>query len=637
MPSLSQFADAINRVDKTTRALEKEAAWLRLVSLEEREWFRLIADKLQPQLRDDTFLILAVVGGTNTGKSVVFNQLAGLATSADSPLASGTKHPVCLVPNGFAASHSLRELFSGFELRHWSTVDDAQGEWDDDLLFWQESDVLPDNLLILDTPDIDSDARVNWGRADKVRRAADVLIAVLTQQKYNDAAVKQFFRRAATEDKTVIVLFNQCMIPDDEPYWPLWLRTFCDETGIDPAYIYLAPHDRPAVAALALPFYERHLSSESDGSAPDEKSRSLREDLSRLRFEEIKLHSLHGAMRRLVDARSGAPSWLDEISARSDAVRVIAEQMSAERVVEVRGWPTVPFSLVFDEFWTWWKAHRTGWTQNVTAFYDVVNQGIAWPFRTARRYIGTTRSRDPVENYRAAEREAITRISENVFERLSLLASASHGPAAAEFAELTTGENRRRFLEAIEKEHAEVDLRGELMQLIAQDMQSFFSKNPRSARWLKRIDVVAVGSRPALSAMLFAVGAHGVEVAAQGLVNIGIDFLAGSAVTVSGDTVFSKAAGGLGAAVFARLRALPALFAEKRAGWLAAQLKERVLGSLPEDLLRTANLPQSEAFQSTTTSVIELRRLLDDLDRAAAQIAATDGPGSHDVRSIRND
>ncbi|MGV2333591.1 MAG UNVERIFIED_CONTAM: hypothetical protein LVR18_05525 [Planctomycetaceae bacterium] len=64
-------------------------------------------------------------------------------------------------------------------------------------MFWRPAAELPDWLLVLDTPDIDSDARVNWQRADAVRRSADVLIAVLTQQKYNDAAVKEFFRRGA--------------------------------------------------------------------------------------------------------------------------------------------------------------------------------------------------------------------------------------------------------------------------------------------------------------------------------------------------------------------------------------------------------------------------------------------------------
>ena len=65
---------------------------------------------------------------------------------------------------------------------------------------------VPENLLLLDTPDIDSDAPVNWRRADTIRRTADVLIAVLTEQKYNDAAVKQFFRMAVEADKPVGVI-----------------------------------------------------------------------------------------------------------------------------------------------------------------------------------------------------------------------------------------------------------------------------------------------------------------------------------------------------------------------------------------------------------------------------------------------
>ena len=49
--------------------------------------------------RGDVPLVAAVVGGTNIGKSAVFNQLAGDNASAVSPLAAGTKHPVCLGPS----------------------------------------------------------------------------------------------------------------------------------------------------------------------------------------------------------------------------------------------------------------------------------------------------------------------------------------------------------------------------------------------------------------------------------------------------------------------------------------------------------------------------------------------------------
>ncbi len=83
-----------------------------------------------------------------------------------------------------------------------------------------------------------------------------MLVAVLTQQKYNDAAVKQFFRKAAAADKPVIVCFNQCDLEADREYWPQWLATFCDETGAQPELVYVAPYDRLAANELRLPFYE---------------------------------------------------------------------------------------------------------------------------------------------------------------------------------------------------------------------------------------------------------------------------------------------------------------------------------------------------------------------------------------------
>ena len=74
---------------------------------------------------------------------------------------------------------------------------------------------MPPRLLLLDAPDVDSDVAVNWQRARAIRQAADVLVAVLTQQKYNDAAVKQFFRAAVEADKPIVVLFNQVDLEAD--------------------------------------------------------------------------------------------------------------------------------------------------------------------------------------------------------------------------------------------------------------------------------------------------------------------------------------------------------------------------------------------------------------------------------------
>ena len=114
---------------------------------------------------------------------------------------------------------------------------------------------MPPRLLLLDAPDVDSDVTVNWQRARAIRQAADVLVAVLTQQKYNDAAVKQFFRAAVEAQKPIVVVFNQCELAADRDYWPHWLATFCEHTGARPELVYVVPYDRQAAEELRLPFY----------------------------------------------------------------------------------------------------------------------------------------------------------------------------------------------------------------------------------------------------------------------------------------------------------------------------------------------------------------------------------------------
>ena len=126
-------------------ALDAAAAPLGLAPASDRPWHETLHGKLLPQTGDDAFLVVAVVGGTNIGKSVVFNHLAGTKASASSPTASGTKHPTCLVPVGFGDSHSLAEVFPGFTPVRVDPEDPAAAlrADDRDLLFWDESAAVP--------------------------------------------------------------------------------------------------------------------------------------------------------------------------------------------------------------------------------------------------------------------------------------------------------------------------------------------------------------------------------------------------------------------------------------------------------------------------------------------------------------
>ena len=230
-------------------------------------WYELLNHKLVRQLSKRPFLVVAVMGGTNTGKSVVFNHLVGENASATDHRAAGTKHPVCLIPQETALGDKadydqetpeeiLHRHFASFQISAWKRAEDPLALSDEHHLFWRVGQNVPPNLLLLDTPDIDSDASINWERAREIRETSDLILAVLTEQKYADAAVKRFFREASAAGKPVILLFNMVDMQRDLGEVPHWIRQFHDETGTDPVDVLIAPHDREAVGKNCLKFWK---------------------------------------------------------------------------------------------------------------------------------------------------------------------------------------------------------------------------------------------------------------------------------------------------------------------------------------------------------------------------------------------
>ncbi|MEJ7593367.1 MAG: GTPase [Planctomycetaceae bacterium] len=460
--------------------LERGAALLQPVPLVEREWFELLRQKLVPQLGEQAFLVVAVVGGTNIGKSVIFNHLAGSRASATSPLASGTKHATCLVPEGFNAQHDLQSVFPDFELHEWSDASLALEESDTHRLFWRVAPELPPSLLVLDTPDIDSDARVNWVRADAVRRSADVLIAVLTQQKYNDAAVKEFFRKAGDEDKAVMVIFNQCLLPEDEPFWPIWLDTFCRETHITPDAVYLTPNDRRAAEELRLPFFERHIpAADADQTTPavDNTPRDLAADLAKLRFREIRMRTLLGSLHVLTHPQRGIPAYLRELRIASDDLGRTATRLTTDSVVQVRNWPSPANSLLVAEIRHWWHAHQEGWARTINSAYNTVGSGLLWPIRAARRAL-QGEPVPPMEDYRSREWLAVLGVVEELFDKLQWMADSGNEIIRPRIEAVLQGESRSRLLTLLRQKHDAVDFEGELTLIVDQEMQNLQKTKP---------------------------------------------------------------------------------------------------------------------------------------------------------------
>lgn len=612
-----QCATAVQGLLTAVQRLQQAAEMLQTDPVEGSEWYQLLRQKLAPQLGQSAFLVAAVVGGTNIGKSVIFNHLAGSRASAVSPLASGTRHPTCLLPVGFQQQHSLQALFPDFQLRPWGTAEQTLQESEQHLLFWRESPDLPDSLLLLDTPDIDSDARTNWLRADAVRRSADVLIAVLTQQKYNDAAVKEFFRRAAREGRTVIVIFNQVLLPEDEPYWPIWLQTFCDETGLRPETVYLAPADRRAAESLQLPFFERRHACCAEAGLDVDPTRpvSPAQHLAKLRFAEIRLKTLQGSLNEILHPERGAGGWLRRLQQASEGLQASAERLAQGGLIQVRGWPVPPAVVAAQLLQEWWGSRRTGWARSITSAYTALNETLLWPVRAARKALQNAPAVPPMEDYARREWAVIVSVVEDVFQRLQGLADSGSPLIQARLQSLLEPALRGRLLEQLRVAHAATDLQLELRQVVEQQMETAEAASPEVFRLCRHANNLSAAVRPVTSVVLFSLGFGPAgdlvapllgQAAAAAMVHAAVDVAGGATAAIAGEAAVAAAAGSGAGLLQAWFHQLQASFAARRGAWLAEFLKRELLGDLPDELQRVAGLSRSDEFRAVQQHLQQL-------------------------------
>jgi hypothetical protein len=567
-------------------------------------WYELLVWKLLPQLDAEPLLVVGIVGGTNIGKSLLFNHLAGEIASAVSPLAAGTKHPVCLVPPALEDSAVLEKLFENFQLEPWQSAEDPLRECPESLLFWRVGENVPPRLLLIDAPDVDSDVTVNWDRARAIRQSADVLVAVLTQQKYNDAAVKQFFREAVQADKPVVVVFNQCHFDGDRNYWPRWLTTFCSETGAEPELVYAVPHDREAAERIRLPFY----SVGPDGRWPLGEPSSLRDELARLHFDSIKIRTFRGALRRVLDPDHGAPGYLAAIRAAAGEFSTARVTLSASEMART-AWPTLPPDVLVDEIRLWWDAGRSAWSRNIYGFY---RKAVSQPMRAAWQYV--RRSEDPLESFRRRESEAIVIAVEKLLDELDRLSRVGNDTLRPRLLALLGGHAREDLLRGVRAAHEQLPAVDEdYRRFLRSELDAWRKANPRAIRFLRSLDHVMAIARPAITVTLVVTGwglagdlvGHAGHVAGE----IAAEAAITGGITGGGEALVSTTTEGVRQAAGQLFSRLQTRYAHHRARWLADWLENELLGDLLADLRRGAEAPQSPEFVAVDTALAELRAL----------------------------
>ena len=148
--------------------------------------------------------VVALAGGTGSGKSTLFNAIAGellAPTGVRRPTTSRSRAAVWPAATAGAGSDDVSGLLDWLEVRdrHFIRTAGATGGG---------SDLA--GLVLIDLPDFDSTAAAHRLEAERMTEVVDLLVWVLDPQKYADAAVhKRYLRPLAAHREVMMVVLNQ--------------------------------------------------------------------------------------------------------------------------------------------------------------------------------------------------------------------------------------------------------------------------------------------------------------------------------------------------------------------------------------------------------------------------------------------
>ena len=584
----AQYAQSILELDGLLEPLRHLAEACGVPTPEHENWYALLKHKLVPQLTSKPFLIVAVMGGTNTGKSLIFNHLAGEAFSAVDHRASGTKHPVCLVPKtDETASYGtiLARHFDSFQCVTWANAEQPLKLSDENHLFWLEGENVPERLLLLDTPDFDADRQANWDRAKSVRHTADVLIAVLTEQKYNDAAVRRFFREAAEAGKPIIILFNMIDLDGDMQHLSRWLEQFCQETGTQPIDILAAPYDRERAETLTLPFY-----AVRDNTFV---LLDIKTELSDLHFDTIKTQTLLGAIKVLDDPATGVQSYLDAVQHASSQFADALATLENIGDAEVQ-WSGLPAAILADEVRTWWNDNRPAWSQKINAVYRTVGGGLLWSVRKTVNYFkgSDTGQITTLEEFRAAEQRTAIEFVGKIMDKLTTLADTENPVLRREISELTSGEHRALLLQ---RAYSVLDslppVNQEFRQLLHQHLLDWAKENPKTAAWMQMLDNIMTAAHPLVTVTLAVSGGWMVAAA------LPYQVAGGAAAAAVGETVIQAGSEGIAGKAARLFRQIQEDYVLTRSKGFAEGFQKELWRDIMDRLEAGASVRESDVFK----------------------------------------
>nr|WP_225101494.1 YfjP family GTPase [Streptomyces sp. CoH27] len=180
--------------------------------------------------------VVAIAGATGSGKSQLFNALAGVAISE-----TGVRRPTTAAPIACSWSDGAASLIDRLGI---------PGRLRRRPLQSPEAEAQLRGLVLVDLPDHDSAAVEHRKQVDRILKLVDAMIWVVDPEKYADAVLhERYLRPMAGHAEIMFVVLNQVdRLPGEAADQVLDdLRRLLDEDGIA-----LGEHGEPGATVLAL-------------------------------------------------------------------------------------------------------------------------------------------------------------------------------------------------------------------------------------------------------------------------------------------------------------------------------------------------------------------------------------------------
>ena len=278
---------------------------------------RQLDDHVVPRLRDIDAPVLAVVGGsTGAGKSTLVNSLVGTEVSPAGVRRPTTRSPVLVHhPDAARWFEDDRVLGSLARVRGGDSASAPEGP---NQLQLVASDAVPEQLAVLDAPDIDSVLDRNRALARQLLDAADLWVFVTTAARYADAVPWELLRTAARRGVAIGLVLNR-VPPGAGAEVGAHLSSMLAEEGLGDAPLFVV--DEQALDERGqLPEAEvAPLRAWLDELAQDREQRSV-----------VIRRSLVGAVDDLASRTEDVAAVVDEQQRAADELVVAAERAFAD-------------------------------------------------------------------------------------------------------------------------------------------------------------------------------------------------------------------------------------------------------------------------------------------------------------------